>query len=793
MNRLTIGLVGNPNCGKTTLFNALTGSKQRVGNWSGVTVEKKTGIFKFHNRDIKVVDLPGTYNLNMISDEISIDEKIACDYILSQRSDIIINIIDAANLERNLYLTTQLLEMGAQKVIIALNMVDVAQQRGIKIDAETLSEQLNCPVVVLEAHKNKGINELKAEVLKLSQHTTDKPLKRNNLPNYPEVIVTAQKILAKKIQQTHPSLSEQANCLALRLLEDDFYAKEKLRENADNELTNEPTDDELASELSNQQKLIADELGDDADIFIADSRYSFVNKLKQLSINNADESGAKPKRNITAMLDKIVLNRILGIPIFLLVMYCMFVFSINIGGVFQNFVDISSDTIFVQGLSHLLNNLHVSPWITAIIASGIGKGINTTITFAPIIGAMFLFLSFLEDSGYMTRAAFVMDRLMRALGLPGKSFVPLIVGFGCNVPAIMSARTLENKRDRILTVMMSPFMACGARLAIFAVFTAAFFPHGGQNIVFALYLIGILVAILTGLILRKTVLQGDPSPMIMELPPYHLPTFKMVLQHAWNRLKNFLWKAGRLIIPICILIGALNAITIQGNLSFADASTQSLLSFFGKHLTPLFAPMGIHTDNWPATVGLLTGILAKEVVVATLNTLYTQVGHLANAAQHFDFWAGIHAALQTIPDNLRNLSSAFSNPILASAPEHSVRQGVFGLMYQRFNGQIGAFAYLLFVVLYIPCISSTAVMARELGRYWTMFSIFWNTCLAYGVAVMFYQLATFKQHPMASVSWVIGILITYGLIFLGLKIYAEKDNKKGNKAVIAGVNANAIK
>ena len=396
--------------------------------------------------------------------------------------------------------------------------------------------------------------------------------------------------------------------------------------------------------------------------------------------------------------------------------------------------------------------------VDGIVGEWGGKGINTTITFIPVIGAMFLALAFLEDSGYMARAAFVIDRLMRALGLPGKSFVPMIVGFGCNVPAVMSARTLENKRDRILTVMMSPFMSCGARLAIYAVFTAAFFPVGGQNVVFSLYLIGIGMAMLTGLMFRKTILKGDPAPLVMELPPYHMPHAKALFMHAWQRLRGFVFRAGKLIIPICVLIGVLNSLNIDGAMNSGEGDAESLLAVVGQWLTPIFAPMGIHQDNWPATVGLLTGVLAKEVVVGTLNSLYSQLGHLASMPTDvFNFWGGLREAFMSIPANLSQIGSSLGNPVLAKAPVHTLSQDVYGLMYQRFDGRVGAIAYLLFVLLYFPCVSTIGAMMRELHRGWAVFSVLWTTGVAYGAAVCFYQLATCMRHRQTK------------LIFLGCR------------------------
>jgi ferrous iron transport protein B len=319
------------------------------------------------------------------------------------------------------------------------------------------------------------------------------------------------------------------------------------------------------------------------------------------------------------------------------------------------------------------------------------------------------------------------------MGLPGKAFVPLIIGFGCNVPAIMATRTLENKRDRILAIMMSPFMSCSARMAIFAVFTAAFFPVGGQNIVFALYFIGITMAIFTGWFLRRTVLPGELTPFIMELPSYHLPSLKTLLMQTWNRLKTFLFRAGKLIVPICMLIGSLNAIKLD--------KQNSVLSYVGKKVTPLFSPMGIRQSNWPATVGLLTGTLSKEIVIATLNTLYSEEGHLTTIENtEFHFCKGMREALYSIPENFKALPGAFSNPLSASAKQLSINAQVYGYMYQQFGGKVGAFAYLLFILLYVPCASTMAVITKELNARWMVFSVVWSTGLAYAAAVLFYQM-----------------------------------------------------
>lgn len=745
MQSLTIGLVGNPNCGKTSLFNALTGAHQHVGNWPGVTVERITGICNIQHQQYDIIDLPGTYSLITASESASLDERIACETILNGDIQLIVNVLDASNLERNLYLTLQLIEMR-RPMIIVLNMMDVALKRKLQVDLALLQKTLRCPVIAMEAHQARGVKELKRAIVAMFD-AGGELMGHTDKPRYD---VLAGDIFALASHITHPTVDKA--WLAMRLLEGDVFAEQFVSEEVKSR----------ATKIKNNSRQT---LGEDPDILFADARYQRIQKL----IANCVNTDKKLTQTKTSRIDNIVLNRVLGIPVFLSIMYCMFLFTINVGGAFQDFFDIGSNTLFVQGFGHLLSAWHVPDWLTAILANGVGRGINTTLTFIPVIGAMFLFLSFLEDSGYMARAAFVVDRLMRALGLPGKSFVPMIVGFGCNVPAVMATRTLDNKRDRILTVMMSPFMSCGARLAIYAVFTAAFFPVGGQNIVFALYLIGIIMAMLTGLVLRKTILKGEPAPLVMELPPYHLPHIKTVMRHTWQRLKGFVFRAGKLIIPICVLIGLLNTLNVDGTLNSGEGDVHSLLSQVGSAVTPIFAPMGIHQDNWPATVGLMTGVLAKEVVVGTLNELYTQIGHLSTLhATGFQLWHGLHEALMSIPQNLSLLSASFTNPVVSNAPVHMLNQGVYGLMAQRFDGQIGAIAYLLFVLLYFPCVSTTAAMLREVHRGWTMFSVLWTTGLAYCVAVLFYQTATVLRHPMTSAAWIVGIVAFIALVILSI-------------------------
>ena len=751
----TVGLVGNPNCGKTTLFNVLTGSKQHVGNWPGVTVEKKTGEYSHAGKLIKLVDLPGTYSLEAADDQVSLDEKVARDYVASREADLIINIVDASNIERNLYLTSQLIEMRVPMILV-LNMMDTVKQRGVKIDCEFLAEQLGCPVIPIVASTKEGISLLKTQI--------------NNAANsnpIPSAHIMYADALEKAISAMAPdliSIAARYRCdlrwLALRLLEDDTLAKQYAGST-------------YISIVTQLQRKVELETEDEIDILAADARYGFVNGLIQKSVCRINEVS----RHTTEKIDHIVLNRYLGIPVFLLVMYAMFMFTINIGTAFVDFFDQSVGAILVDGLRLVLTGIDFPEWLVVLITQGVGGGIQVVASFIPIIGFLFMFLSALEDSGYMARAAFVMDRFMRMIGLPGKSFVPMIVGFGCNVPAIMATRTLENKRDRILTNLMNPFMSCGARLPVYALFAAAFFPVGGQNLVFALYLLGIAVAVLTGLIMRQTLFIGESAPFIMELPAYHLPTFRGVFIRTWDRLKSFLINAGKVIIPMVLVLNFLNALGTDGSFGQKN-SDKSVLSEIGRGLTPLFKPMGIEKENWPATVGIFTGILAKEAVVGTLDALYSQLseGAVIDEKIKFNLKEALLAAYLTVPANLSVIADNLLDPLglnigtvsdmASAASEQKVKTDTFSAMQHSFDGKVGAFAYLLFILLYAPCVAATAAIYRETNIGWTIFVVFWTTGIAYMTATIFYQAMTYSQHPYYSLVWISGLGCVFILVLI---------------------------
>ncbi|OKH24295.1 Fe(2+) transporter permease subunit FeoB [Chroogloeocystis siderophila] len=757
MTKRTIALAGNPNCGKTTLFNALTGANQRVGNWSGVTVERKEGSYRDRGWNIAIVDLPGVYSLDATDTETGLDETIARNYLLSGEAELIVNIVDASNLERNLYLTTQILEMRLP-MVVALNMMDIAQQN-LRIKPEILAQRLGCPVVPIVATRAEGLKELRKKIYQQLQN-----------PTQPHAYVAYPAVIEDAIAQLIPLVMKHSHGVvdprwkAIKLLEYEDSIAPELCEQALYKLV-----------VENRRK-IHQVLSEDIDILVADSRYDFVRRL----IQEAVERTRQVSSTVSDKIDRIVLNRWLGIPIFLALMYVMFMLTINVGSAFVDFFDIFTGTILVDGFGEWLTQIGSPAWLNVLVAQGVGGGIQTVATFIPIIGLLFLCLSILEDSGYMARAAFVMDRFMRFVGLPGKSFVPMLVGFGCNVPAIMATRTLENRRDRLLTIMMNPFMSCGARLPVYALFAAAFFPVGGQNVVFGLYLIGIAMAVFTGLVLKNTLLKGEVSPFIMELPPYHVPQFKGVLLRTWDRLKAFMLRAGKVIVLMVMVLSLLNSVGTDGSFGNED-SEQSVLSSISRSITPVFAPMGIDQDNWAATVGIFTGVFAKEAVVGTLDSLYGQLAPATDVTEEaFDFWGGIREAFASIPANLAELPNTLLDPlgisigdvssVNAAAQAQEVTTGTFGEMARRFDGKVGAFAYLLFVLLYFPCVAATGAIFRETNLGWTVFAAAWTTGLAYWMAVMFYQIATFTRHPGTSIAWIIGLAIAMAIALASLKL-----------------------
>lgn len=699
----SIALIGNPNSGKTTLFNALTGAHQKVGNWPGVTVERKSGVLALAGANVELVDLPGIYNLDQ--SHMGIDERIARDALESGQFDLVINILDASNLERNLVLTQQLAEKGLP-VVVALNMLDVAKQQGVRVDAAALESALGIPVIPVIASRRHGVDRLRQQI------------------------------------------------------ETFFKAPEGARSPGQQEPTTEsrdlPTRYHQARKIFNQV------------VEITPVRHTFTEKI-----------------------DRWVLNRFLGIPVFLLVMYLMFTLAINLGAVFIDFFDIVFGAFLVDGIRWLLTEISAPLWLITFLAEGLGGGIQLVATFIPVIAFLYLCLSMLEDSGYMSRAAFVVDRLMAKIGLPGNAFVPLIVGFGCNVPAVMASRSLNRDSDRLMTIAMAPFMSCGARLTVYALFAAAFFPVNGQNIVFMLYLLGIFLAVATGWIFRRQLFPGDVSRSIQEMPAYHLPVARNIFLTTWFRLKSFIFRAGKTIVSVVVVLSMLNSVGTDGSFGNADSS-DSVLSKIGTSITPAFGPIGVAEDNWPATVGLFTGMFAKEAIVGTLDALYSEEEtegaaiseNVAEANPAPDLIAAFGDGFTSIGVELVGLADTLTDPLgisignvsdrAAVAADQGVQAATLTNMASLFAGPFAAFTYLVFVLLYAPCVAVLGAVTKEAGWRYALIVFSWSTGLAYYTASLIHQLGTFNQHPVFSIVWIILTTAAMALAIRALRSFGKR-------------------
>ena len=775
---LHIVTVGNPNSGKTSLFNALTGSRQQVGNWSGVTVDKKEGqldwagngpLFDESHLDdphpdeqprvARLIDLPGIYSLD-VNDAHSVDEQIAFRYITEQQPDLIINVIDATTLERGLYLTLQLRELGLPMLVV-LNKMDAAARKRLVIDIEQLEKALACPVVALSAHKLAQVKRFRQQLPQLHAQISAQNTARQTLASlslhYGKAIETALEGVVELLSH-EGALNRRA--LALRLLENDNALLRQLSQ-------------AQREQVVQQRQWLLDDQQLDIDLHIADVRFSWIYQLTQAAVRQSGKLSA----SLTEKVDALLLNQWFGIPAFLAVMYLMFLFSINVGSAFIDFFDIAAGALFVDGTSELLAAAGLPQWLDIIVAQGIGAGIQTVLTFIPVIACLYLFLSLLESSGYLARASFVIDRLMQKIGLPGKSFVPMVMGFGCTVPAVMASRTLDKERERLITSFMSPFMSCGARLPVYALFVAAFFSDNGQNIVFLLYLCGVLAAVLTGLVLRHTLLPGSSENFLLEMPDYEIPTVRNIFIKTWQKLRGFLTGAGKTIVWVVAVLSVLNSVSPDGRFGELEAD-ESVLARSSQLITPLFSPIGIESDNWEATIGIVTGIFAKEAVVGTLNSLYSG---RADELQSYDLWASLQQAVLTIPENL--LGIELSDPVgldigdISSLENAALQQEVevstLSTLQQKFDGQIGAFAYMLFILLYTPCAAAMGAFVREVGPRWSLFIASWSMGMAFMVATLFYQLATFAEHPSSSLFWLLGYTLLFVLVVMVMRRYGD--------------------
>ncbi|EGA68483.1 ferrous iron transport protein B [Vibrio sinaloensis DSM 21326] len=742
--------VGNPNSGKTTLFNGLTGAKQQVGNWAGVTVEKKTGKYSHSGDHFSLTDLPGIYALDSGNDSNSIDESIASRAVLTHPADLIINVVDATCLERSLYMTLQLRELGRPMVVV-LNKMDALKRERQTIDTKALEKMLGCPVFAISANNRGQVQSFKAQLHKaIVQGVALDELQLNYGSEFEQAIKEVEPVFAEQTQVA-------PRAMAIRALENDLMVN-----NA------------LAQTEREKVQTVRASLDIDVDLLVADVKYTFLHE----QCKHIRRTEGKLSHNFTEKVDAVILNKWVGVPFFFVVMYLMFMFSINIGSAFIDFFDIGVGALLVDGGHYLLDD-HLPVWLVTLIADGVGGGIQTVATFIPVIACLYLFLAVLESSGYMSRAAFVLDKVMQKIGLPGKAFVPLVLGFGCNVPSIMATRTLDQERERKLAASMAPFMSCGARLPVYALFAAAFFPESGQNIVFALYLLGIAAAVFTGLVLKNTLYPGSSESLVMEMPDYELPTMRNVVIKTWQKLKRFVLGAGKTIVVVVTILSFLNSVGTDGSFGNED-SENSVLSKVSQVVTPIFAPIGVEEDNWPATVGIITGIFAKEAVVGTLNSLYAPSDEDAG---EYDLMASLEEAVMSIPDNLAGLS--YSDPLgievgdltdsQAVAEEQEVDASIFGNLKGYFASGNAAFAYLIFILLYTPCVAAMGAYVREFGQKYARFIAVWTMGLAYGGAALYYQATHFVDHPATSAAWIVGIFAVGFVSYRALKAAGQKS------------------
>ena len=682
---IRIALAGNPNCGKTTLFNDITGSKQHVGNWPGVTVEQKTGKYK-KNKEIEIVDLPGIYSLSPYSAE----EIVARDYIVDENPDVLIDIVDGTNIERNLYLTLQVLETKIPTVI-ALNMMDEVEASGTKIDVKKLSKILGVPVIPIVARNGKGVNELMEAAQKIASSKTQSNDLEVFSPQVNNYITEIVGLLDDNDNQNHKSSSYEM-WQAIKILEEDEIVIEKLPGNKRAKIT------------SIVEKANSDFNGD-TEAEIADQRYKFISEVVNKTVSKPLKANGQRKETTSDKIDKVLTNRIIAIPAFLVIMYALFSITfgegpLGIGVWLQTIVTDFWDGPFTETIMGAIESMGAADWATGLVGDGILAGVGGVVSFLPQILVLFLLMSFLEDSGYMARVAFVMDRLFRKFGLSGKSFIPLLMGYGCSVPAVMASRTLESEKDRRLTIMITPFMSCGAKLPIYLMFAATLFAGYNQTlIIYSVYMIGIVVAVIGALILSNTLFKGETSNFIMELPQYRIPTLKSVLIHAWEKVKGFAIKAGTIILGSTILIWFLSSFNFSGMCEMDE----SILASIGRGIQWIFTPLGF--GEWRASVAVVTGWIAKENIVSTFGVLFGAADAVSEAAAE-----GTAA--------LPGLSAVFT--------------------------QAAAFSYMAFNLLCMPCFAAVGAIKKEMGSWkWTGITIAFQMITAYIVAFIVYHVCMF--------------------------------------------------
>ena len=711
---IKIGLAGNPNCGKTTMFNNLTGAKQYVGNWPGVTVEKKVGKLKGYN-DVEIVDLPGVYSLSPYT----LEEVVTRNFMIDDKPDAIINIIDASNIERNLYLTTQILELGIPTVI-ALNMIDVVEKRGDIINLDKISQILGCPVIKTSALKGTGTKEVALKAIEIAKNKTSNNFNMNfsqevkSALNEIKALISSEKLKKSDIND---------NWMAIKLFERDSNLLEKVT--ISNEVNNK-----IENIISKCEK----EFDDDAEGIITAERYEFIGSIVSKIIKKKDNS----KHTISDKIDKVVTNRILALPIFALIMWGVYYISVSSLGAILT--DWTNDTLFGEiigeNVAAFLENIGTAPWLQGLINDGIIGGVGAVLGFVPQIMLLFFLLAILEDCGYMARIAFIMDRIFRKFGLSGKSFIPVLISSGCGVPGIMATRTMENDKDRRITIMLTTFIPCGAKLPIIALFAGAIFG-GASWVAPSVYFLGIFMIIICGIILNKTkVFKGEPALFVMELPQYHIPSFKGVILHMWDRAKAFIVKAGTIIFVACAVIWFTSS--FSWTLQMVDAQ-DSILASIGKVIAPIFAPLGF--GNWQSAVSTLTGFVAKENVVGTFGVLF-----------------GIAEAAEDTPVLLTQIGSMFT--------------AASGLAFIAFN------------MLNAPCFAAIGAIRREMGSWkWMWITIGFQTLTAYIVALMINQIGSFILGTGSLIGAIGSVLIA--VFAISIAVLSGRDIKSKKKVTNA--------
>ena len=750
MKTITIGVIGNPNSGKSTVFNELTGLNQKTGNWPGVTVEKKVGIISSKDCTVKLVDLPGLYSLG-VGTRKSLDQNIALNFITEGNFDHVVNIVDITNLKRSLYLTLQLLERKVS-VILVLNMADLADKRGTIINDGALSKILHCPVIKISAKNSKDI----AKLSNLLTSHKQKEQAYNIFNLYPEGIKRGYADLENFLKSKHYDLT--------------YHEKVTLMEG--NLSSNQ---DEIQKFAQKVYSNIEKECGQTPDFAFVNARYKVLNEIAKETLEVKEDLTT----SFSDRLDNIFLSKLFGLPIFLLVMYLMFFFSITIGGAFQDFFGLSAQATFIDVPMLIVRRFCDVQWLKFTI-QGIGGGIQTVASFIPIIFAMYVFLSFLENSGYIARTALIANKLMKFLRMPGQSFFPLILSLGCNVPAITGTRILSHYKERISTIMISPFISCTARLTVYMLFCFIFFPSNTQNIIFLLYATGIIMAIITGLLVRDNSRDISESGMFIELPEYKLPKIQSIINSSILRTKTFIFGAGKTIIMVFFIIHIISVVKIPVKDGEDNISDTALINIIGQKITPVFEPLGLKEKNWPATVGIFAGIFAKEVVVGTLISLYTND---MNDEESINIMEKYKEAIMSIPKKLGEVFST-NLEIFYTSKNDDIKNEYYEAnklndtfiknIHENFDDKLAILAYLIFISIYFPCVSVFGVITNEIGKKWAVISALWSTVVGYAVATIFYQVTSMIINGITNYKFLsLGIAIFIISAYL-LKVFSQK-------------------